>query len=162
MNAAPGPCVIVAEDERAMRELLTETLTDDGYAVVPVADGRALLRLLAPPRAAHRPPPALVVTDVRMPGLWGLDAIALAHETCGQVPTIVITAHGDPKTRQQALLAGACVLLEKPFSMTDFLHAAHRLAPMPLAHDRARTTVPADWPSIDDLERGLRPQRDLP
>ena len=59
---------------------------------------------------------ACLVTDIRMPGMSGLDLQARLNSQNCRIPTIFITAHGDANMRMQALRAGAVEFLAKPFS----------------------------------------------
>jgi len=56
-----------------------------------------------------------LITDIRMPGMSGLELQAKLNAQCCRIPTIFITAHGDEKIRMQALRAGAVEFLAKPF-----------------------------------------------
>jgi FixJ family two-component response regulator len=56
-----------------------------------------------------------LITDIRMPGMSGLELQAKLNAQCCRIPTIFITAHGDEKMRMQALRAGAVEFLAKPF-----------------------------------------------
>ncbi len=58
---------------------------------------------------------ACLIADIRMPGMSGLELQAILNGKRSRIPTIFITVHGDEKTRQQALSAGAVELLTKPF-----------------------------------------------
>jgi CheY-like chemotaxis protein len=148
------PYVLLAEDERALRELMVEALVADGFSVVPVEDGRSLLRVLDRGAPAELGQPALLVTDDRMPRLSGLDALALAHEIPPSVPVVVITAFGDATIHARAWALCACAVLDKPFPMPELLELARRLAPRPLLEERSRTIVPGDWPCAHELEPG--------
>lgn len=139
--------MLLAEDQPDLRELLAEVLRADGYGVVAVPDGASLLRVLDEGGSGA---PSLVVTDVHLPGLWGLDSVALARELIPAVPVVVITAFGSDELRAQAGRVGARAVLDKPFELGQLLGLARRLAPRSSLSD-AR---PADWPYLHELEAG--------
>lgn len=121
--------VLVAEDDEAMRDLLVETLVRRGYRVEAAVDGAALLGRLA--RSLHSPTevplPDLLITDVRMPGLGGLEVVAALRARDERLPVIVITAFGDSATHARARALGAAQVLEKPFELDVLCRAVHGL-----------------------------------
>src|SRR5262249_233296 len=123
--------VVLAEDDLEMRRLLAEALRRDGHEVIEAKNGSELLERLDS-AATRQERIGLVITDVRMPGLTGLQALDwLQRVRAVQVPILVITAFCDPLVRHQAARLGAQVL-EKPFEL-DELRA--RLRKLPLASD---------------------------
>ncbi len=80
--------IVVADDEPNMREYLRELLPRLGHEVVPVADGRQLIEM------CHLVAPDLVITDIRMGDVDGLDA-AEAINRQREVPVILVSAHHD-------------------------------------------------------------------
>jgi len=110
--------VLIAEDDADMRALVALTLRRDGYFVEEVRDGWALLASLEAPNILLD----LVITDIRMPGLSGLDVVERIRTKSESVPVIVMTAFGDEEARATATRLGA-VLIDKPFSM-DALRTA--------------------------------------
>lgn len=118
------PRVLVAEDDREMRRLVVEALSEDGYDVAEVCDGVELLAqvgssVLFGGFGSTRPPPDLIVTDVRMPGLTGLTVIEGLRRTGTGVPVVVITAFGDEETHRIAHENGAVAVFDKPFELDD-------------------------------------------
>lgn len=101
--------VLVADDHAEMRRLLSLVLTRRGYSVKDASDGAALRSLLD-----AEPQVDAVVTDVRMPGMTGLDALRGVRERYPHTVLIVVTAFGDPETHQAAADLGARCL-DKPF-----------------------------------------------
>ena len=101
MEARAKPRVLVAEDDDAMRALMVERLRRDGYELAEVATGSELLALLAQESVSGRPGSAfdLIVTDVRMPGRNGLDAIAFLRRAGSTTPVIAVTAFPDDGVR---------------------------------------------------------------
>jgi two-component system response regulator FixJ len=115
------PLIVLAEDSTALRDLLTFALERVGYGVIPVATGAALVttvrRLLA-----DRVPLRLIVTDVRMPSLSGLDAVRALRTEGHATPLIFMTAYRDAWSRAQAAELGA-LLLDKPISLVALRRA---------------------------------------
>src|SRR5579864_9364670 len=101
--------VLVVEDDAAMRELLFESLTEEGYKVDLAGGGRAGIERV---KAGGID---LVVTDVKMPDLDGLDALQEIRTVEPTPHVIVITAFGSIETAIKAVRLGACDYITKPF-----------------------------------------------
>jgi CheY-like chemotaxis protein len=124
------PCVLLAEDDRAMREFIAAVLRRDGYDVVEASDGTELVERLAPMLRQPFDPRvriALIISDVRMPGLTGLQVLETLRWAEWSTPIILITAFGDEATHRQARAHGATAVFDKPFAL-DELRAAVRAA----------------------------------
>jgi CheY-like chemotaxis protein len=127
-RAAHPKRVLVAEDDAAMRDLLLLVLSERGYAVECVSSGSQLIRMLSErrPDGSLCEPFDLIVTDVRMPGVSGLDAIDLLRRSGGITPVIAVTAFPHDATRNRAQRL-EIRLLAKPFdldSLRDAVEAA--------------------------------------
>jgi DNA-binding NtrC family response regulator len=96
-----------------MRALMTDTLRRAGVTVDEVGDGRALLD-----RMRHRTFD-LVVSDLRMPLVGGLDAIRALRAEGVSTPFVLTTAFADEVTFAEARRCGTCIVLDKPFAMDD-------------------------------------------
>ena len=83
--------ILVVEDEEAQRVLLTDELSDAGYKVWTADTGEAALELL------EKGQPDLVTLDLQLPGMSGLDLLAILGERWPDLPCIVCTAYGDKK-----------------------------------------------------------------
>ncbi|MEI9937917.1 MAG: response regulator [Pseudomonadota bacterium] len=110
--------VLVAEDDAAMRDLLLLVLRERGYAVDSVSSGSQMISVLSERRpdgslAEHFD---LIVTDVRMPGASGLDAIDQLRRAGGMTPVIAVTAFPHDATRNRAQRL-EIRLLAKPFDL---------------------------------------------
>jgi CheY-like chemotaxis protein len=120
---APGittgrPIVLLAEDDFEMRRLLAEALDGDGYRVIEVGSGLQMFDRLRHARGDAEKPD-LIVSDIRMPGLTGLEVLNIIREWGWQVPVILITAFGDRETRDEAFEKGVTAFLNKPFEVDD-------------------------------------------
>ena len=101
-----------------MRRLLGATLRQDGYIVVEAADGEEMLTALTNAQSGSDAID-LVVADIRMPRLTGLEVLAKICASDITVPVILITAFGDPVTHERAYELGAAAVLDKPFDLDD-------------------------------------------
>ena len=125
-----APCVLIAEDENEMRALLAHTLRQSGYGVIECADGLELMEYLASlVGECVGQHVDLIVSDVRMPWVSGLEVLRGTHEYVGYPPFVLITAFPDEETRAQAKQLGAALMLSKPFEMDYFLEAVRTIVP---------------------------------
>lgn len=134
-NREPGtpPLVLVADDVPEMRSLLVTALSRAGYRVQECRDGWDLLKglksyILPMPREEKVD---LVISDIRMPGLTGLEVLEGAKCAEDFPPVILITAFGDEETHRQAVEGGVAVLLDKPFDLDDLVLIAQQIVPVP-------------------------------
>jgi DNA-binding response OmpR family regulator len=113
--------VLLAEDDGELRTLIAHALRSDGFEVVEVQDGRALVDSLADAIAADGALDGydLVVSDVRMPGFSAIDVLSAMRPFLSRTPVVLITAFGDPRTHQRALLLGAAAVIDKPFDVDE-------------------------------------------
>ena len=104
----PRARVLVVEDEAYVRDSLLELLSARGFRVEGAAGVAEALRLL------ERTPVDVVLTDLRMPELTGLDLVRRLQETAPEVPVIVLTGHGSVGSAVECLQAGASDFILKP------------------------------------------------
>lgn len=110
------PPIVVVDDDADLRSLVAALLEDNGYAVVPVRDGKTLRE------AMHKNPHvALIVLDLNLPGEDGLSLCRWLHGAAPSVPIIMLTARGDPIDRIVGLELGADDYLAKPFEPRELL-----------------------------------------
>ncbi len=119
--------LLLAEDDFELRELLAYVLRADGHEVIEARDGNELWAMLAGTESssADEPPFALVVSDVRMPGLTAFDVLTKLKRRLADTPVILITAFGDQTTHLRALRLGATRVFDKPFDCDDLRAAVH-------------------------------------
>ncbi len=109
--------VAVIDDDEAFRAALQRLLKAAGFPVRSFASAEDFLK------SGQQHETGCLITDIRMPGMSGLDLQAkLSAEHC-PIPTIFITAHGDEKMRLQAMRGGAVKFLGKPFDSTMLLES---------------------------------------
>lgn len=107
--------IVVAEDDVETRRLVAWVLAVDGFRVTEVGDGRELLDLLFEPHD----PIDLVISDVHMPRLSGLDVLDACRTNDRLVPTLLMTAYDDDYTRSAAHQFGALGVIDKPLDLDD-------------------------------------------
>jgi CheY-like chemotaxis protein len=135
--------VLVAEDDEEMRKLLAWAMAGEGYAVTECRDGTELMRKLGLFSAKTDAPPFdVVVSDIRMPGITGLEALEAVRELDDLPPVLFISAFADDAAREQAARLGAAGVLAKPFDTGELIRRVQRLTPGPLRHPGAPRLVP--------------------
>ncbi|MGW2782809.1 response regulator transcription factor [Streptomyces populi] len=105
--------VLLAEDDRAIRHALERALTLEGYQVTAVADGVEALA------QAHRTPPDVLVLDVMMPGIDGLQVCRVLRAEGDRTPILMLTALVETADRIAGLDAGADDYVVKPFDVEE-------------------------------------------
>src|SRR5215468_2220235 len=105
--------ILIVEDEPKMRRLLEISLGEDGHHVRSVGDAEAALKGLA------REPADLIVTDLKLPGMSGLELLHEARRMNAAIPVIVMTAYGSVETAVEAMKAGASDYVLKPFTIAE-------------------------------------------
>jgi len=119
--------ILLAEDDKEMRSLLALMLKKEGYQVCECTDGLSLLDMLASfflPSEEHEHFD-LIISDIRMPGVTGMEILMGANELDNFPPIILITAFGDKETHMQAERLGAVALFDKPFDIDEMLKTVH-------------------------------------
>ncbi|MBW2369142.1 MAG: response regulator [Deltaproteobacteria bacterium] len=124
--------ILLAEDDKEMRALIALSLRKGGYRVTECGDGIGLLTHLEPfllPKGIGDKDVGLIISDIRMPGLTGMELLAGKPKNEGFPPIILITAFGDKETHAQAKELGAAAMFNKPFDMDDLLTIVHEFLP---------------------------------
>ncbi|RKH08817.1 response regulator [Corallococcus sp. CA047B] len=125
---ATKPRVLIAEDDREMRRMLARALGRRGCDVHEVPNGRELLGTLTRGLAGvEGTAPDVIITDVRMPGVTGLEALARLRRVDWATPVILITAFGDAATHAEAHRLGAAFVFDKPFDLDVLCEAVREL-----------------------------------
>ncbi len=112
--------ILVVDDEPAMRLLVTSILKDEGHAVTAAASGEEALQLVAK-RHYH-----LVITDLKMPGISGLEVLEAVRRDDPETAVILLTAFGSVEGAVEAMRKGAAHYLLKPLANPDELRLAIR------------------------------------
>lgn len=126
--------ILLAEDDTEMRSLLAWGLEEEGYQVVEAENGLELLQHLQPSLvnaagASKEPPFDLILSDIRMPGLSGLEVLTAYRRRDKKTPFVLITAFGDIVTHGEARILGASAVMDKPFDIDDLRLLLRRILP---------------------------------
>lgn len=115
--ASDAPLVLIVEDNPVNARLTADMLRVGGYRTQLATNGHEGLRL------ARELQPALILTDLQMPGLDGLGMTKLLKEdaSTAPIPVIAVTAHAMSEHHEAALQAGCRSFISKPFRFRDFL-----------------------------------------
>lgn len=109
--------ILLVDNELHMLEILEETLKAIGYRVIPRHDAESALSVLWEGTDID-----LVITDYRMPGMNGVEFLAILKKSFPSVPVIMLTRHGSVETYLQSLCLGAFECLNKPFREKELYH----------------------------------------
>jgi DNA-binding response OmpR family regulator len=139
--------VLVIEDEVQLARHITRALFRTGHEATAIHDGAAGLR------AALDHPPEIIVLDLNLPGLDGLEVLARLKKDHSPSRVIILTARGDVASRIKGLKAGADDYLPKPFSMDELLVRIDALG------RRAAAPTAADWLEVGDLRMDVQHRR---
>jgi signal transduction histidine kinase/CheY-like chemotaxis protein len=112
--------VLVADDESIVVSLIRDTLEDEGHQVFTANDGTSALDLI------RQHPFDLIVTDIRMPGMNGIELVKAARELQPELAVIFITGYADLNSAKDAIQQGAFDYIMKPFELTEIRTAVHK------------------------------------
>ena len=116
----PSRTVLIVDDDQQVREVLHQIFLSGGYVCLTAGDGREGLAVFE----ARRPP--LVVTDLKMPGMDGVQLLAAVRAVDGDAAVIVLTGAADVKTAIDSLKLGAHDFIMKPVNVDELLIACDR------------------------------------
>lgn len=139
LQLIPHPAhILVAEDDPANRNLLLDVLQSLQYIVTTACNGREAIQ------KALDDPPDLIVMDVQMPGIDGLEAMRQirSHANLSHCPIIALTALVMPGDRDRCLRAGATAYMAKPLSMEGFTHLIQHLLQTTSALPKSSASLP--------------------
>ena len=112
--------LLIVEDRDSLRRMLERALGQEGYEVAAAADGRAGIRLVA------EQPFDLVLTDLKLPDVSGLEVLAASRSAQPRVPVVVLTGYGTVGSAVEAMKLGAYDFLEKPLEIDDLSRLIER------------------------------------
>ena len=116
------PAILVIDDESAILDTVRILLKNEGFDVAVAQGGKAGLE------AARNGSHQIVLTDIRMPGVSGIDILKASRERDADVPVILMTAQAELRTTIEALNMGAFHYIQKPFSNDELLAVCRRAA----------------------------------
>ena len=114
-NALKAPRILIVDDDPGQRSLLDSFLTSQGFVTVPVASGEQALETL---RTGDF---SMMISDVRMPGLTGLETLRRARQEHAVLPVLLVTAYADIREAVGAMRDGALNYLAKPIDLDELL-----------------------------------------
>lgn len=112
--------LLVVDDEDLLRNSLVKLLTMEGYSVLSASDGNEALGLIKENKFQ------LVITDLKMPGMSGMELIHEIQKLSPDTKVVVITAHGEWNTYLEAMERGALEYLNKPINKDDLFYAVKK------------------------------------
>jgi UDP-3-O-[3-hydroxymyristoyl] N-acetylglucosamine deacetylase len=139
--ASQSHTVLIVDDEESIRRSLSGILKDEGIAVMEAADGESAIKAVR----EHRP--SLVLLDIWMPGLDGLETLKRIKEISADTPVVMISGHATISTAMAATRLGALDFLEKPLELTATLQLVRRV----LSPADSQSAV---WEAVDPSEAG--------
>lgn len=143
--------VLVADDERAIREGCHRVLTAGGYEVLGAENGRAALDILS------QNPVDILLLDLKMPVMGGEEVLEIVREQYAHIPVIIITGHGTVDTAVACMKKGAYDFITKPFQIDPFLLIIKRAAEKRRLEEKARLFEEESAKNLYDL--GLEKSR---
>jgi two-component system, cell cycle response regulator DivK len=114
--------VLVADDNEVAQRLCKRVLEKAGYGVLIAADGLQAVDI------ALSQKPAMILMDVAMPGIDGLEAMRRIKTEMPAMPIVIASAHSMASDRERFLAAGADNVLSKPFRLADLISMVEKLA----------------------------------
>lgn len=137
MQNAPGtPRILIVDDDASQRSLLDSFLKGQGFETVPVESGERALAVL------RSEPFHMMISDVRMPGISGLETLRRARQEHAVLPVLLVTAYADIRDAVGAMRDGAVNYLTKPIDLDELLatvqHATGLVAPGPAQLDQGK------------------------
>lgn len=139
--------VLIADDHRLFREGLAKTLADQGLLVVgEAADGEQAVFM------AQEVNPDVILMDVSMPHLDGVDAVRLIREKNITTPVIMLTMHTDKEVRLDAKYVGANKYLVKDCSVREIMNTIHELVPIQRSPVKKTQTKDLSAREVDVLQ----------
>lgn len=107
--------VWIVDDDSSIRFVLERALTQDGYVCQCFENGEKLLQAL------KTSSPKVIISDIRMPGIDGLEMLRIVHEQNPNIPVIITTAHSDLTSAVNSYQSGSFEYLPKPFDIDEVL-----------------------------------------
>ena len=139
-NHTRRPRILIVDDDPGQRSLLDSFLKSQGFATTTVASGEQALAALRSESFA------MMISDVRMPGISGLETLRLARKEFARLPVLLVTAFADIRDAVNAMRDGALNYLSKPIDLDELLR-----------HVQQATGLAKDKPVRVDKDRELPP-----
>lgn len=127
---------IIAEDAADVRQVVAVALRGLGYEIIEARSGGELLDELGDGILSGDPGarPDVIISDIRMPGLTGLEILAGLRQAGWHTPIVLMTAYADHDLREEAERLGVTAFFSKPFDIDDLMTAVVNLTTMGTPH----------------------------
>ncbi|HWD21386.1 MAG TPA: sigma-54 dependent transcriptional regulator [Verrucomicrobiae bacterium] len=150
--ASPPPRLLIVDDDPAQRSLLDSFLATQGFRTVVVSSGEAALAALRQEKID------MMISDVRMPGLSGLETLRLARQEHASFPVLLVTGYADVRDAVGAMRDGAVNYLSKPIDLDELLASVRQATGLsqsaPLKFDAGKQ-LPPHLIAVSPLMRAL-------
>ena len=150
--SAPPPRILIVDDDPGQTSLLDSFLRGQGFATVPVSSGEQALAAL------HAAPVSMMISDVRMPGMSGLETLRRARQEFATLPVLLVTAYADIRDAVEAMRDGAVNYLSKPIDLDELLACVRHstgLAPAAPPAPRDERPLPPSVIAASPLSRAV-------
>jgi nitrogen regulation protein NR(I) len=148
--------ILIVDDDPQLRQSFEKLLTAEGHTVKTAASGEAAIAMV------QVEAPDLVIMDVRMPGMSGLEAFKAMHEIEPKLPVIIMTAYGTTETAIEATKLGAFEYVLKPFEIPDILALiAQALEAGRFMRSRVEVDVAPDTAGADAIIGKSKPMQEV-
>src|SRR2546425_12219531 len=114
-NNAKAPRILIVDDDSGQRSLLDSFLRSQGFDTIPVGSGEQALEVL------RTEPISMMISDVRMPGMTGLETLRRARQEHAVLPVLLVTAYAEIREAVGAMRDGALNYLAKPIDLDELL-----------------------------------------
>src|SRR2546423_9243862 len=114
-NGPKPPRILIVDDDSGQRSLLDSFLRTQGFETVPVSSGERALEIL------RSEPVSMMISDVRMPGMTGLETLRRARQEHAVLPVLLVTAYAEIREAVGAMRDGALNYLSKPIDLDELL-----------------------------------------
>ena len=137
-----GKQILVVEDHPESVELLRMILEDEGYSVQSVETGRHAIQTVAAPSSDETPdpPPDLILLDLRLPDMTGVEVVRVLQEHLPEVPPVVFLSADSPQSLKDAARSVGATAVRKPFDFDELFEAIKRALAKQRDPDRSRKT----------------------
>jgi len=134
--------ILVVDDEATMRAAVRMTLERLSYTITEAAGGEAALRLLKTSSFD------MVLLDMRMPGLDGMETLSRIREMDKQLPVVMVTGYGSKESAIDVMRLGANQYISKPFKNKELIETVQKFAKNPIIQDAQLASSPVPLPSM--------------
>ena len=137
-----APRILIVDDDAGQRSLLHSFLKGQGFETIPVDSGARALEML------RAQPVSMMISDVRMPGMSGLETLRRARKEHPVLPVLLVTAYADVKEAVGAMRDGALNYLAKPIDLDELLATVQQVTGL---KDKAGLKTAADRPLPENV-----------